>query len=197
MKKKIHTKGFTLLEVMVSFAILSIVFGTILSFLVTTLKATQFSRQELIAHGLAEEGLEMVRALRDKRFLDCENQTSPCDWKSFVANTSDTYQIVKDFFSDNVLSLERIENIANQQIFLCENENKKKVYVGKNLSSGSITCKDSGLRREISFPTETIPRLLEQDITSEALLVRSKVFWFDGAETKEFILEETLYNWKL
>ncbi len=35
------------------------------------------------------------------------------------------------------------------------------------------------------------------DITSEALLVRSKVFWFDGAETKEFILEETLYNWKL
>ena len=87
MKTKKPHNGFTLLEVMVSFALLSILFGTILSFLVTTLKGTQFTRQELIAHGLSEEGLEMVRALRDKRFLDCENQNEPCAWKSFVTTS--------------------------------------------------------------------------------------------------------------
>jgi len=63
-------KGFTLLEVIAAIFILTVGIGSAFILISQTLSATSLVRERLIASYLVQEGIEIVRNLRDKAWLE-------------------------------------------------------------------------------------------------------------------------------
>lgn len=68
-KKKIKNQGYTLIEVILVIAITGITFISIYGLYASTVKKDVDSRYEVIAANLAQEGVEIVRDLRDENQL--------------------------------------------------------------------------------------------------------------------------------
>jgi Tfp pilus assembly protein PilV len=67
LKKIYHNKsGFTVLETLVAVAMLSLVIGTIMALIQTSLIANSYAKDQVTAKYLAEEGVEYIRNLRDQ-----------------------------------------------------------------------------------------------------------------------------------
>lgn len=65
-----HTKrAETLVEVIIAVTILATVIGPASAIQVSALRTTSLSRSDLVATGIAEEGIEMVRNMRDTNLL--------------------------------------------------------------------------------------------------------------------------------
>lgn len=67
MKKKIgHNSGFTLIELLVTIFIFSLAFTATSFIIVTNLRSATFVKNSFIASGLTQEGIEIVRNIRDR-----------------------------------------------------------------------------------------------------------------------------------
>ena len=69
MKNSRNKKAFTLIEVLIAVAVLSIVLLAATSSLVTIIRTNADNRNTIIAYGLAQEGVEAIRNIRDSDWL--------------------------------------------------------------------------------------------------------------------------------
>jgi prepilin-type N-terminal cleavage/methylation domain-containing protein len=69
-KKRHKEKGFTLIETMVALAVLTFTLAGMVSLIIINITNAKNIEKNLIAGNLAQEGLEIVRAMRDKDWLD-------------------------------------------------------------------------------------------------------------------------------
>jgi len=76
MKKKYSTKGFTILEVMLSIFILTAAVAGSFSLIQQTLHASSLNQSKLIAYYLGQEGIEIVKNIRDNNWLE-QYRTDP------------------------------------------------------------------------------------------------------------------------
>lgn len=114
--RKIHKKsdGFTLVEVIISIAILVMVIFASTSLLVSIIRSNSNNMSTLIAYGLAQEGIEGVRNMRDSSWLLNANfQTNlPDGSKPFVfdfpkdVNDKRYYTIDYQSFETSLLDLD-------------------------------------------------------------------------------------------
>lgn len=81
MKNSSKSYGFTLIESLVAIAILSIAVAGPLVTASRALVATEIAQDQFTASYLAQEGIEYVRALRDKEFLLTRNTNTA--WANF------------------------------------------------------------------------------------------------------------------
>lgn len=63
-KIKINKKGFSLIEVLATLAILALSLATISKMMASNIKSTREARNELVAMGLAQESVELVHNLK-------------------------------------------------------------------------------------------------------------------------------------
>lgn len=86
------TQGFSFIETLVAISVLTIGIMGPLTIVVETLQSAQIARDQVIAHYLAEEGLEYIRYIRDTNVLrnadwlsndgmqnDCGGDGDPCE----------------------------------------------------------------------------------------------------------------------
>ena len=66
-------KGFTLLEVLVAVLVLGITIAAPLTLASRSLQAAQRSKNRIVATGLAQEGVELIHAIRSSNFLSGRN----------------------------------------------------------------------------------------------------------------------------
>jgi prepilin-type N-terminal cleavage/methylation domain-containing protein len=89
--KRSSTRGFTLLETLVAITILTIAVSGPLYVADRALVAAQVSRDQLTASYLAQEGIEYMRAMRDREFLTTNSQASPDpsqdSWEAYIYGT--------------------------------------------------------------------------------------------------------------
>jgi len=81
--KKNDQRGFSLIEILIVTVITTGVFTVIYSFYSSTIKQEVESRYEMIASNLAQEGVEIVRNIRDENIMEGESDmstgiSSPC-----------------------------------------------------------------------------------------------------------------------
>jgi len=109
MKKTLTNKqGFTLVEVIVAFSVLIMVIVAATNLLVSVIRSNNENENTLVAYGLAQEGLEAVRNMRDSDWLlgakfSGNIGNSGCAWTECFP-LSDVQDYILNFNNDNTLT---------------------------------------------------------------------------------------------
>ena len=163
-------RGFTLIETVVGVAVLTTVLIGPIAFLTTAFTRSEASEDKLTGLYLAEEGLELVRRVRDNNVL------SGSAWNTGLQNNG-TALYEMDFTS----------NYTTPQSVVAP----RKLYF--NIGSGVYSYTNDG------SPESKFTRIITFNSTLDPnqLRVKSRVEWDNRIVGTHFVeLEETLYNWE-
>ncbi len=166
--KKIREKAaFTLIEIIVVLFIISMGLVGILSLIVQNIQAQDYNRGNLIAYQLSQEGIELIRRVRDT------------NWRNsmpFYTNLADLVATPKSFIMDydDNLPIEASE----PAVLRMDDEG---FY-----AHGPDTWEAS----EFS-------RLIEVELVdANHLRVISSVFWTNRGRENSYVVEALLYDWR-
>lgn len=195
-------KGFTLLETVAALAI--IVLGIIGPVVLVTQGLVDFSssKNKLIAVNLAQEGIELIRLVRDNNVL-CdflkkqEDPTSSWSWRKDPEGIkfSSQEELEGDVFnfhhcvSCGSASL-HFPHLSNYQGRRLKYDNITGLY---NYSSGV----DTPFTRKIEIKVPPEPALRDGDIDKKDQMdVIVTVEWKERGRTRSVVLRDRLYNWR-
>jgi len=161
-KKK---KGLTLIELMIAFFIVS--FGLVGTFSVIQkiITASSMTSSRLIASYLAQEGMEIVRNVRDNNWLE----GAGIDWDLGLKNCFSAPNYCEADYNDQAL-------ISGTDRYL--KINSSGFY---NYDSGTDTI----FKRKIKIV----------HLEAEVLRVVTEVSWEEHGSEKSVVVEEILYDW--
>ncbi|MFH0969474.1 MAG: prepilin-type N-terminal cleavage/methylation domain-containing protein [Patescibacteria group bacterium] len=167
--------GFSLVEVMFSVCVLSIGIVAVLSLMTGNIKNSIESRDAIIASELAQEGIELVRNVRDNNFVNVRTAFE----QNFPNNDRDNCKIDKG--SDNITD--------------CNSGHSKVLnYSSGFYIHGSGTA--TKFQRKIAIDYDTWPNPVQATITSTV--------WWNGSSsspascnmaTKCIYVEDILTDW--
>lgn len=187
MEHKTHNikHGFSLVETLVAVSI--VVFSVLgpVTLTVFSLKSSSFSKNNLIAGNLAQEGIELVRAKSKSNMLACAPSCVPNDWLNdfnscFLANGCSID--ASDLETGNCAS-------ANQCFLRFEIGNPGYADDGiYNHGGGSQTQNPTSIFRRVVKLTE-INSGIEVKVNVE-------VSWTERFGTQKVIVEENMFNWQ-
>jgi prepilin-type N-terminal cleavage/methylation domain-containing protein len=167
------SKGFTLIELMVSISILvTAVVGIYSAFSYTYLQIGNISSR-LTAAYLAQEGLEIVRNLRDGNWISLENE-----WSESFSICSQGCQA--DYATGTPGEIIPLMPFPGEGYFL--NIDEAGFYTYK--TGANIT--PTKFKRKIT---------INNFFSSDVVKVTSEVFWQDRNKEFSFKAKEYLYNW--
>ena len=161
-----NLSGFSILEVIVSFYIVSMGMVGLLSLIIQNTQVQNINKNDLIAVQLAQEGTELVRRVRDNNWLIGNSAFSG------IANTdtTKTFAIDSDALTDNVL--------------IGDDSARLMVDSGYYLHSGSDP---SNFRRIIETTNYSSASSTEVDC---------RVQWTEKNQVHEQVVSEILYDWR-
>ncbi|MCK4520752.1 prepilin-type N-terminal cleavage/methylation domain-containing protein [Candidatus Parcubacteria bacterium] len=166
-------KGFTILELLVTIFIISIGILGASAAINKTMSLTSNYSSKLIAVSLAQEGIEIVRNIRDGNFL--EQRASPATpW-------NDGFVTPGDYEADYTMA-DGLDNWTNRYL--------------KTNSNGFYFYSDNPIYSETKFKRKiTISEIADIiDPNSRAILV--EVSWLEKGDTKTITAKEYLCNWE-
>ena len=176
------TKGFTLMEAIVAIFLLTVGIIGVSILITNTISSTRISTDKLIASYLAQEGIEIVRNIRDTNWLEgaasWDDGISVGDYEADYTNTQGFYHTC----SFNPFT-------AN-----CEYDNLHPLRIDGgfyNYSGGTETK----LRRRITIFDKT-DLSSPADGTIDMFKISVLVTWQEKGKIHEVEAQENLYNWK-
>lgn len=162
-------EGFSLIETLAVLFVISMALLGIVSLINQNIQVQNINKNNLIASSLAQEGIELIRNVRDANWLNSQA------FDTYLSD--DSYQID---YRDNMPT--PTTNISQTKLYL-----KDGFYVH---DSGSET----GLTPTIFSRQITIKRL--NDSNGKPLQVRSLVSWTDHNKPYRYELQTLLYDWR-
>lgn len=160
-------KGFTIIEVIVAIFVIVTGFVGVLSLVTQTVSSATYSKDKLIAAYLAQEGIEIVRNIRDTNWI------SGVGWDTDLTSCSAASPCQGDYndsslspYADNPLNIETASG-----------------YYGYD--SGTSTK----FKRKITITSTTDPD--GNPILNVSVLVQ----WQEREKTYSLEAQENLYNW--
>lgn len=173
---KTHNTGFTLIETLVAITLLTIAVVTPMALTNRSLSASYYARDQITAFYLAQEGIELVRAVRDGNILE-----------HVRGGTADTF------------AFPGISNVDGA-VFTVDTH----VPIGNSMQTCAGTCPPlqtdgvfygyEGGWRDTIF-TRTV-RTNFVDATQDELKVSVEISWQSGAyQRRSFTISESLYRW--
>lgn len=172
---KHHTqKGFTLVETLAAITLLIVVITGTYAAAQTGLSGATLSREEVAAFYLAQEGIEMIRNVRD------ENGLADRDWLTGIASQS-----TDPCYFGNACTVDAISNTLTR----CSSPSSCPV-LRRDVSNGFYGYDSSW---EPSPFTRTIT---VTQINSNEISILVSVAWSKGALNREFHVRENIFNWQ-
>lgn len=169
--------GFTLIEMLVSLVIVAIGVLGVYAAVAKYSRNTQQEKDNLVASYLCEEGIEIIKNIRDTNWV-----SGATSWKLGLVSSQGmdcTAGCEADFdFSDGKLSAWTTGN-----------------YLYLDNSSGG-----TGLYRYISSPdvgdvkTDFQRKIVITEVGDDELDITVTVYWED--QTKSMVVKENIYNWR-
>lgn len=164
--------GFTILETMVAIAIFSIGLVGISSLFLQTMQAESLNAGYLKASMLAQEGVELVRNVRDENWLD----QSATSWDRYIADGGADTTFVIDYNPASIDFTPDSLNDAGATLFVDAND----FY-----SHSGIT--PTSYRRLITATTTC---------GSDCWDIKSEVQWSSSGKINNYVAETILYDWR-
>ncbi|MEI6596821.1 MAG: prepilin-type N-terminal cleavage/methylation domain-containing protein [bacterium] len=168
-KKNNNNSGISIIEVVIAVMIIAMGMIGVLSLVIQNVKSQYINKNVLMASGLAGEGLELVRNIRDLNWLTTENT-----WNQNIVGDG-TYTI--DY--GGLTSINAAVNLISDA--------GARLYINSN---GLYTHTASG-----NTPTNFY-RLITVIDQGDYLDVRCTVRWKDGTQNHNYMAETYLYNWR-
>ena len=169
--------GFTLVETIVAIGVISV--GFVGSLVLLSKSASQAStlKDRLIVAHLAEEGIEVVRNLRDTNWL------KGFDWRAGLDDTS--FALV----NYNSTAIDTNGNVSGRE---CLN------YGGFYVHPTVVSSCNTSFKRHIEITTKDDPDLIDPNTGKKAqyMEVKSIVSWREKVSTKSLTVIDNLYDWK-
>jgi len=159
--------GFSLVEVMTVLLVISLGLVGVLSLIAQNIKSQNINEKALVAHQLAQEGIEIVRSIRDG------NWKAGIDWRDGLPEGS----YYGDF--DNI-ALTPASSIGEGKLL----QDASGLYY----SAPNTTATSSIFSRLISIDSLEAPE--------EGIIVNSVVYWSDHGQNFSYPLQAYLYDWK-
>ena len=201
-------KGFSLIEVLISFMILTITVIASVSLLSASIRNNQENVLRLQAYGLAQQGIEGIRNVRDSNWTQNQGfrSTTNAIWGEANIYPGDETNI------DGEIDI-RIEPILNASIptsgtpwrLSSASTSNSKLYLDTH-SDGTLyfthspTDQETPFRRIINIKKnfEDLNKVTEEteEIEKDLILVTSKVFYEFRGKEKELNLTTVLTDWK-
>jgi prepilin-type N-terminal cleavage/methylation domain-containing protein len=166
--------GFTLLETLIAISILTIGAVSVFTVISNTLSVNKVNTSRLTAAYLAQEGLEIVRNIRDGNWL--EGRTVATDWNEGLTNCSSG--CIVDY------------TYTSQEDPLLVSFNNQKLNIDSNGFYSYSPGTETNFTRKITITKETINE--NEDI----LNVQALVTWTVGSNSYSLSAQEKLYNWR-
>ncbi len=167
-KNKLEKKAFTLIEVITILFIISLGMIGVLSLIVQNIQSQSLNKNTLIAYQLAQEGIEMIREVRDTNWREARPWRTKLDSGIYYMDYTET---------SSGPHLAPTENKSYGNLKQDANGMYK-----NNLSAGGSA---SGFSRLISI----------KDYDG-GIQVKSTIYWSDHGREYVYYLETLLYNWR-
>ena len=183
-------RGFTLVEVLVAISILLTAIAATMGVLANGSKVGNASDNQTIATYIAMDGVEKVRAIRDRNLLHNLSSQTQSDWLKSVDNLCLNNNL-KCYVDSDAFNYANLQNNSNQTIIKpCPGSNCSPLIFNSN--RGYITSQFDSTRsiftREIYFAEVTT---LGQD---QAIKVIVRVEWQNPSGDQELMVVEILFN---
>ena len=168
------TNGFSLLEVIVALGVITMGILGVFSLVTQTTQVQTANKNHLIGSMLAQEGIELVRNIKDENYLSLVPGTL---WNEDISAVDSTFVIDyrgRDF-------LDRTPNIIS--------EASTKLYF--DAATGFYT--------HVVAINQTTPfrRLITiDDISASSTVVSCLVNWNDHGRSKDYVAETELHDWR-
>lgn len=198
--------GFTLVETLVAMAVLLAVLVGPITLIAHGLFSASFSRNRLIASNLAQEGIELVRAVRDNNMLCIALGPTPNNTSGWDNNPSGPPPKLLDYFEIEAFDVQvltcggfsiqtprpirRNASTCNTPIRI----NSNGIYT---YTSGTPT----GFTRcvQVCSPPNAAPcsTVADADIpNNDQMEIISTVSWMEHGSPKNITLRDRLYRWQ-
>lgn len=172
-KKIFNNLGISILEVVVAMMIITMGMVGVLSLVIQNVEAQYINKNILMASGLAGEGLELVRNVRDLNWLTPGNV-----WNQNIVGVAGDRTYTIDYGG-----LASIKTAVNSL-----DEAGARLYVdGNGLYTHTVTATPTNFYRLI-----TVVDHPEDDY----LDVKCAIRWQDGTQNHNYTAETFLYNWR-
>ncbi len=175
-KNKKNQRGLTIIEALVSLVVLSMGLIPALAIISSSIRLSSLIKNNLIAANLAQEGVEVIRSLRDANWF--EDKQFDNNLVGAIGETK-TWQVESSTnWGDNVPVAVLIPDTSPPLKY----DPVKGLY---NYTDGV----DSDFKREVTVARVVNPCSCE-------LIVTSKVTWVQQGATKTVLAESHLFNWR-
>ena len=168
---KRNRKGFTILEVIVALGIAMLGLLGVVSLVIQNMQVQVFNKYYLTASMLAQEGLELVRNIRDE------------NWLNFGANWDDDIKTGDGTFVIDYSGRSSIDYGPNNI-----DDNGARLYLDGN---GYYAHGSSGI-----MPTPFSRLITVMSDGTDKLDVVVIVQWKEHGRTHQYVAETFLYNWR-
>ena len=167
-KKISNNSGISILEVVVAVMIIAMGMVGVLSLVIQNVEAQYINKNLLMASGLAQEGLELVRNVRDLNWLTTSNA-----WNQGIVGDG-TYVIDYGGLASVNMAVNSIDEAG------------ARLYVNNNgLYTHTVTATATNFYRLITVVDNT-----------DYLDIKCAIRWKDGTQNHNYVAETYLYNWR-
>lgn len=163
-------RGFTLIEVILAISVLTLAVGGIFTLIQQTLVVASISNSKLTAAYLAQEGMEIVRNIRDNNWLYQKRVNPTISWKAGL--TTGEYEASYDSQTLNFYT-------------------DRNLYI--NGDNGFYTYIDSPDSNDIQ--TKFKRKITITEIGENTIDVSVNVAWQNRGKDYNIEVRENLYNW--
>ncbi len=176
-------RGFTILEVIVAIFVLTVAVGGSFVLIQQTLIAASLAESKLTAHYLAQEGIEIVRNIRDTNWLEQRTDFN-FYWDTYLAEgleIGESRDYIVDYNDD------RLKNFESNPLNLDE----------YGFYSYDVLDNPTPFKRKIRITKLTLDLPpLNSYPDDYRLLVTVQVEWSERGRNHSVEVSEYLYNWK-
>ena len=162
-------KGFTLIEVIFAIFLVTVTAFAAFTLIDNTLVAVSSNKIGLTAYYLAQEGIELVRNIRDNNWL--ESRTGSVAWNDGLA--AGDWEMD---YNDTALSA-----YTSRYLYL---ENSTKLF--SYIESPNSLDEETKFQRKITI----------SDLSSDIIEVKITVYWVERSRTHRIEVISQLTNWK-